>query len=192
MSESGVETSSSLLQRLEEYEKAVEKIQKEFLNNVNTRLLSNEITNKSLMKAIIQISIIDENKWLDQKDDAQLFQNIFSSLSKFVPLFAETSKEIPAQIELLDGILDSFTSNCETYVVKKDKRVRRIPKLIQCLYDFEILSSSAIMDWYESEISKQEDQMSEEVRQVHEDFMKQIKSFIAWLESPSDDDEDED
>merc|ERR1712241_1401493 len=97
MSESSVETPSGLLQRLEEYEIAVEEIQKELLNNVNTCLRSNEITNKSLIKAIIQISIIDENKWLEQKEDTQLFQNIFASLSKFVPLFAETCKEIPAQ-----------------------------------------------------------------------------------------------
>ena len=186
------ETSADFLLMLEEYEKTVDEIQEEFLSNVNQLMLSNEITNKTLMESIIQITIIDENKWLDNCDEEKWFRKIFANLSKFVPLFAKTCKEIPAQIELLDGILECFIKNWSSSCSKKDKRVHRIPVLIRCLYDFEILSVSAIMDWYESEISKQNNQMLDQKRQIQEDFMKQIKPFIGWLGSPPDDEEEED
>ena len=183
---------TEILKLLEEYGKTVEEIQEEFLSNVNQYILSNEISNKALMNAIIQITILNDHKTLDSKVDEKLFNNIFANISKFVPLFAETCKEIPAQIELLDGILEFFVTNRISSDPETQKRVQRIPKLIKCLYDFEILSSSAIMDWYESETSKQEDVVPEEKRKIQQGFMKQIKSFIAWLETPSDDDDNED
>ena len=180
---------TEILKLLEEYGKTVEEIQEEFLSNVNQYILSNEISNKALMNAIIQITILNDYKSLDKKVDEKLFHNIFANISKFVPLFAETCKEIPAQIELLDCILECFVTNWNSSDPEKDKRVHRIPKLIKCLYDFEILSSSAVMDWYESAINKQEEVVPEEKRKIHQGFMKQTKSFIAWLETPSDDDD---
>ena len=102
-------SSAEFLQMLEEYEKRVEEIQEEFLSNVNQYILSNDITNKTLINSVIKITIIDENKWLDNQDDEKLFRKIFANLSKFVPLFVETCKEIPEQVQLLDGILECFT-----------------------------------------------------------------------------------
>ena len=180
---------TDMLKLLEEYEKTVEEIQEEFLSNVNQYILSNEISNKALMNAIIQITILNDHKSLDRKDDEKMFHNIFANISKFVPLFAETCKEVSAQIELLDGILECFVTNRFSSDPEKHKRVHRIPKLIKCLYDFEILSSSAIMDWYESAANKEDEVLPEEKRKIHQGFMKQIKSFIAWLETPSDDDD---
>ena len=175
---------SDVLQLLQEYAETVTVKQQSLLGDVNTYIDSNKITNTNLTNAAIWISLLNESQ---ENEERKPFREIAITLSRFIPLIAETTKTVSDQTQLLSGIQMFCTS----------APVRILPilrQIVRCLYDFEILSEEAILNWYESEMKKQKinNQDNESaVDDVNANILRELKPFIRWLESP-DENEDED
>lgn len=181
-----------VLQLLQDYAETVAVQQQSLLGDVNTYIHSNKITSTNLMNAVIWISLLnDKNESQGNEENTNTrkkpFREIVINLSRFIPLIAETTKNVSDQIELLAGIQMFCTSEPVTILPI-------LPQIVRCLYDFQILSEEAILDWYESELKKQKDKKKENksaVNDINANILRELKPFVAWLETP-DENEDED
>ena len=183
-----IDITPNSLQLLEDYVGSIGAHQQKLLNDVNTYIHSGQITTKTLMDAITWMSFLKEDNESGQDTQKKSFREIAITFSKFIPLIAEIFQAHSRQIELLEGVQKFCCSEAA-------KSLPIFPKLIKCFYDFEILTSDAIMEWYESELTKQnitKAMESSDPSDMNAAILRELRPFVAWLESPPEDVDEDD
>ena len=110
LSENYVEIPPTILQLLKHYIEIIEGEKKPLWVDVSRHIESNEITVRGLMKAILCISFYNETDECNSTYTERSLRENIVTFSKFIPLFAEMSKDLSNQIELLEGIQSFFCS----------------------------------------------------------------------------------
>ena len=187
MSEDYGEIPLNVLQLLKHYVETVEEQKKSLWVDVSTYIQPNEITIRTLTKEALYISFINETGACGSSTKERSCRENIITFSKFLPLFAVISKDLSNQVELLDEIQIFFCSE-----TAKDLPI--FSQLVKGLYEFEILTSGTILEWYEHNLETKKttkEGISSHCSQTNATILLELKPFLEWLESPADDLDDE-
>ena len=123
---------------------------------------------QSVLASILQIaaSHLDED---DVSNPKKLLVEVNKCLKMFMDLLNKYIKTSGAQADCLSGF--------ESFCLNKPHFLPIVAKVIQKLYDEDVLSDDAIFKWFESSTST---------------VKAKAKPFVEWLEEEDDDDDDDD